>query len=119
MGAVSCYEKTTGRAEPKPQKSQSEMLPKNTERGAELVLGFELPDGTPKKIVSSRRPMGLKYTKTAPFMVTDVNTFSHANELGVKKGWRLRFIEHEDMAGKDGDYIRAVLCKKAHVLPLM
>jgi len=124
MGSVSCYENTTSRIEveaPLQPRSHAPNLlqSRRAEKSAELVLGFELPDGTPKHVVSSQRPMGLKYSKTTPLTVTDVNTFGHAKDLGVKKGWKLRFIDEEDVSGRDGDFIRALLCKRANILPLL
>lgn len=93
----------------------------------QLVLGFEVLDGTIKEVTCTVRPLGIVFMrplgmkrsthgKPVPLTVMEVVKASHAEDLGVKKGWKLRFIGKQDMFGKSYESTYEALCKSASVL---
>mmetsp|Transcript_5140 Transcript_5140/g.14396 ORF Transcript_5140/g.14396 Transcript_5140/m.14396 type:complete len:157 (-) Transcript_5140:159-629(-) len=83
---------------------------------ASVTIGFETPEGVMRPLAFTRRPLGLKYTKTFPITVTDVQPQSHAEDLGVLSGWKLREIGGEAVRCLHGD-VHETLCKKTSILP--
>lgn len=71
----------------------------------ELVLPF------------SRRPLGLDISKTKPVTVGHVLAGSHAEDLGVRVGWRLLSVNGEDVAAFDHELVLALLRQGAAQLP--
>lgn len=91
---------------------------KKSQGHRKATLMFELPCGETREVVCFERPIGLKYTKTHPVVVTEVIGSSHAEELGVKKGWALKKIDDKDLEGKDLEYIYETLYESTRFLPL-
>jgi len=73
----------------------------NTQPG-EMVIGFELPDGSSKNVTFTRRPLGLDFQKNqAPIKLKEVRSGSHGAELGVQEGWTVVSINKIDIRDKD------------------
>eukprot|EP00450_Noctiluca_scintillans_P000151 CAMPEP_0194496534 /NCGR_PEP_ID=MMETSP0253-20130528/13778_1 /TAXON_ID=2966 /ORGANISM="Noctiluca scintillans" /LENGTH=172 /DNA_ID=CAMNT_0039337943 /DNA_START=53 /DNA_END=571 /DNA_ORIENTATION=+ len=84
-----------------------------------VTVGFESPDGGRREIMFLERPLGMKYSSSSPLTVTKVNANSHAQELGVKLGWKLRSIEEQDLAGMPTKEVLSLLRHKTNVLKLV
>lgn len=84
-----------------------------------VVLGFELPNGTTTGVTCFQRPLGMQYSKSLPVTVTMVHQESHAAQLGIEEGWRLRYVGEEDMVDRSFAYVLGTLCKTTSHLPFV
>lgn len=84
-----------------------------------VTLGFESLDGGRKEVVFLERPLGIKYSTSTPLTITKINANSHAQELGVQLGWKLRSIGDEDVAGMSTKEVLSLLRHKTNVLQLV
>lgn len=84
-----------------------------------VKVGFESLDGGRREIMFLERPLGMAYSTSTPLTVTKVNANSHAQELGVKLGWKLRSIEEQDLAGMSAKVVLSLLRHRTNVLKLV
>lgn len=90
------------RAELDAKKVVAEQVEKATTSLPGVSVVFEVPGSGEKKTVQlTRKPVGIDFHYTAPIKVDSVFPKSHAEELGIEKGWIVRSIHGEDMGGKD------------------
>ena len=68
-----------------------------------MVVTFETRSGKLKHVSVTQRPLGFKYTKTVPLTVVEVGKGSHASDLGIKHGWKVKLVNNEDITGKTYD----------------
>lgn len=69
-------------------------------RGPSLKINF-MDNGDMKTIVFTQLPLGIAFDKGTPARITDVESGSHAEQLGVQRGWTFKSISGQDVAGKD------------------
>jgi hypothetical protein len=55
--------------------------------------------GEDREISFSRKPLGLRWRLKLPIKVDQVLQDSHAEEVGVKKGWQMKVIDGIDVSG--------------------
>uniref|UniRef100_A0A7S1B1B5 Uncharacterized protein n=1 Tax=Noctiluca scintillans TaxID=2966 RepID=A0A7S1B1B5_NOCSC len=91
-------------------------VPLGSVRDDTMTLVFETGSGTTARVTFSERPIGLKYTKSIPLTVTEVNTDSHAHDLGVQVGWKLKEVGTVKVDSADAC---GTLARKSALLPLM
>mmetsp|Transcript_7536 Transcript_7536/g.20617 ORF Transcript_7536/g.20617 Transcript_7536/m.20617 type:complete len:138 (-) Transcript_7536:355-768(-) len=84
-----------------------------------MLVTFETRSGKLKHVSVTQRPMGLKYTKTVPLTVVEVGKGSHASDLGIKHGWKVRLVNHEDMTGKSSEQVYRSLVARVAELPVV
>mmetsp|Transcript_48747 Transcript_48747/g.129223 ORF Transcript_48747/g.129223 Transcript_48747/m.129223 type:complete len:131 (-) Transcript_48747:424-816(-) len=84
-----------------------------------LEVEFELPLRKCRTVVLTERPLGAKFSKEGPCRVSEVNPNSHAAELGIKVGWRVKRIGDEDVLAQEPDYIRNILKAKTAILMIV
>lgn len=65
--------------------------------GVEAVFVRE-SGARPEKLIFTKRPIGLSFAKTPPYVV--VEAVGHAAELGVEVGWQLCSVGHVKLVGK-------------------
>uniref|UniRef100_A0A7S1B018 PDZ domain-containing protein n=1 Tax=Noctiluca scintillans TaxID=2966 RepID=A0A7S1B018_NOCSC len=82
-----------------------------------VVIGFVTPDGEHREVTLSQRPLGMNTTKSPPFTVTAVRNHSHAHDLGIRTGWKLRHIDGEDIFGKTAVDVQMIFNTKTTTLP--
>mmetsp|Transcript_13288 Transcript_13288/g.34246 ORF Transcript_13288/g.34246 Transcript_13288/m.34246 type:complete len:208 (-) Transcript_13288:106-729(-) len=82
-----------------------------------LVIGFQLPDNSIKRVTFTHRPLGLDFNKTNPIQMKRVQTGSQADQLGVKQGWKVHEVNGEVVSYKDFEYSYELLRKISAELP--
>jgi len=65
----------------------------------------------------TRRPIGMKWVQKPPVKIDEVTEGSHADELGVKKGWVIKSVEGNDCSGKNYKFTTQALTKAFDQLP--
>merc|ERR1712032_1355943 len=63
----------------------------------DLPLEFETRLGTTKTVYMSRGPLGVQFSKSAPITISSVKDSSHAQILGIEKGWLVTKIGDADV----------------------
>lgn len=74
--------------------------PPSSGRLTGVQVAFEVPGAAEKTLWFSRKPVGFDFHCHAPITVDKVIPGSHADELGVQKGWVVRGIHGWDMGRK-------------------
>mmetsp|Transcript_22437 Transcript_22437/g.43046 ORF Transcript_22437/g.43046 Transcript_22437/m.43046 type:complete len:136 (-) Transcript_22437:92-499(-) len=69
----------------------------------QLVIGFILPGDVLRDITFTRRPLGLDFDKMAPIIIKKVQPQSHGESVGVQPGWRLKYVNGEDVSSMTFD----------------
>lgn len=64
-----------------------------------------------------RRPIGMKWVQKPPVKIDTVTEGSHAEDLGVKKGWVIKSVEGTDCAGQNYKFTAQALTKAFDQLP--
>lgn len=62
-----------------------------------VAITFDV-DGSLQTVTATKKPLGCVFSATTPICVKTVRTGSHAEELGVQPGWRLKAISDEDLS---------------------
>mmetsp|Transcript_55369 Transcript_55369/g.161624 ORF Transcript_55369/g.161624 Transcript_55369/m.161624 type:complete len:267 (-) Transcript_55369:66-866(-) len=90
-------------------------VPEYDEATMGLAFTFELPDGSVQFVSFGRRrpPLGLGFAKQTPILVHQVKPNSHADELGVKKGWHLLAINDKVLDSKPFKEVMKVLAAES------
>jgi len=92
---------------------------------AKVSLSFETVEGAVKEVVVTHRPLGIdflrplganSYKRPIPLTVQEVARASHAHDLGIRKGWKLRRIDGQDMLGESYEAVFESLFKKTSLL---
>uniref|UniRef100_A0A7S1APA0 PDZ domain-containing protein n=1 Tax=Noctiluca scintillans TaxID=2966 RepID=A0A7S1APA0_NOCSC len=83
----------------------------------EVVLEFSLPDDMTRTVSMAQRPTGVRYRKTMPVTVGEVQEGSHGHDLGIQEGWKLVTIDGQTTADMTADEVKAILRLKVSVLP--
>ena len=118
MGAASCYncscncdDQAHGRNSFTVLQSASAMCPNGdgdgdewladavtevTAKKSELEIAFILPDTSMQRRVFTQRPLGLDFNRHMPVTIKHVRPGSHAEELGIRQGWRVQAINGYD-----------------------
>lgn len=65
----------------------------------------------------TRRPIGMKWVQKPPVKIDTVTEGSHAEELGVKKGWVIKSVEGNDCSGMNYKFTAQALTKAFDQLP--
>lgn len=68
-------------------------------------------------IIFTHRPIGLKWIMKPPVKIDQVVEGSHAEELGIKKGWVVKTIEGTDFSGQNYKIIAKALNAAFDKLP--
>lgn len=77
--------------------SIDDMVIDKTIETRQLEIEFELPDGSIRVVCFTRRPLGLDFNRHMPITMKYVRPGSHAGELGVQQGWRIRSLHGYDV----------------------
>jgi len=85
----------------------------------QVELGFTDLDGVLRWVIFTERPLGMKYSNKEPLRVADVFPNTQAWEQGVKPGWRLKFVEDEDVSMRRHEMVYQILCQHTYILPLV
>eukprot|EP00747_Dinoflagellata_sp_TGD_P156927 gnl/TRDRNA2_/TRDRNA2_177700_c2_seq22.p1 gnl/TRDRNA2_/TRDRNA2_177700_c2~~gnl/TRDRNA2_/TRDRNA2_177700_c2_seq22.p1 ORF type:complete len:221 (+),score=19.16 gnl/TRDRNA2_/TRDRNA2_177700_c2_seq22:97-759(+) len=91
--------------------------------GAAMVVKFETAEGTPVSICFTQRPLGLVFDRRAPSIVDDIEPSSFAEQLGVRRGWRMTSVSGHDLSNEDFQFqcdllsVTSSQLPNAHVVP--
>uniref|UniRef100_A0A7S2F003 PDZ domain-containing protein n=1 Tax=Alexandrium andersonii TaxID=327968 RepID=A0A7S2F003_9DINO len=87
------------------------------EEGPKASFLFELPDGTKKTVVITRRPFGVGFKKTTPLKVQEVRAGQAGAEAGIEAGWALLEVDGKSVADMPQDRVVDDLQKSCAALP--
>mmetsp|Transcript_65683 Transcript_65683/g.174026 ORF Transcript_65683/g.174026 Transcript_65683/m.174026 type:complete len:139 (-) Transcript_65683:371-787(-) len=87
------------------------------QRSPDVVLEFETEDSTRRTVVMTQRPTGVRYRKTLPVTVGEVQDNCQGQALGIKEGWKLLKIDHESTETMSADDVKEFLRNKVSLLP--
>lgn len=93
--------------------------PKQRQEPPKVTMVFQLPDDTTKEVEFRQRPLGLKYSMSAPPTILEVNPQGRANALGVEVGWKVKSVCGEDLINMEAKDVNELLCQRCSVLPLL
>lgn len=82
-----------------------------------VVIGFETKHGRVIDVVCTRRPLGVRCTRWTPVTVIEVSLAGHAFSLGVKNGWKVRYVDGKDMQGQSSEVVHTLLFEQISTLP--
>lgn len=86
-------EESAGPAEP------TEVTQTGTE--ASFAMTFGLADGSNRHVVITQKPLGMMFSSTVPFTVTQVKPGGHAEHLGIEVGWTILVAGGENVSHTD------------------
>mmetsp|Transcript_33995 Transcript_33995/g.90572 ORF Transcript_33995/g.90572 Transcript_33995/m.90572 type:complete len:189 (-) Transcript_33995:99-665(-) len=85
----------------------------------EITLVFETAEGFRKFVTVTERPLGIKFSDVAPFVVNDVHRVSHAAKQGIQLGWTLKCIDEDECKSLSAVEMKMILLKKTSSLPML
>lgn len=93
--------------------------PKQRQDPPKVTMIFQLPDDTTKEVEFRERPLGLRYSMSAPPTILEVNPTGRASALGVQVGWKVKSVCNEDLINKEATDVNELLCQRCSVLPVL
>lgn len=84
---------------------------------AGFQIDFDVGKGSIKTITVAKRPLGIVFGTKAPVCVNRVREGSHAVELGIQPGWKIKAVAGEAMKGLKADKIQSKIQSHVQALP--